>query len=386
MPDTSVKWFASNMTSAPALTASAGTMANVLDACLVNGFGTVTLDSVVVSGAVATCTKSAGHGFTDQVIALLAGATPAGLNGEKRITVVSSTVFTFVATGISNQTATGTITAKMAPAGWEIQYTGTSLRAYRSTDLSSSRFVCRISDVWTSVHWTGIGLFRTMSDINTGVDGMGDYWRPNVPLAMNYYAFANSTWVVVADGRFFYVLATSDGAGSNANLRCLSYFGDFLSMLPVDAYAVAVGGMSDYPHSTGSCDGVSVSPANLYKGIRIARASDQVTVGPYALQLGSRIDARFGRGPVSYPDPQTGGLLLHPVYLREVTAGGTAQSVRGQLPGFYQVLQTAPLSHLSITSGPGGRQILLVAGGTTANNAVDSNDGRYAFDITGPWR
>ena len=48
----------------PQLSGTAGALITVLDACLVNGYGSVTLDSITVTSNVATCTKSTGHGFT----------------------------------------------------------------------------------------------------------------------------------------------------------------------------------------------------------------------------------------------------------------------------------------------------------------------------------
>jgi len=58
MPDTSVVYFDSTMTGAPALSGTAGTLIGLLDACLQDGFGGVTLDSLVVASNVATATYS----------------------------------------------------------------------------------------------------------------------------------------------------------------------------------------------------------------------------------------------------------------------------------------------------------------------------------------
>ena len=87
----SVKSFYSTMTGAPRLTGEAGKLIGVLDTCLINGFGSVTLDSVVIADGVATATDNSGHGFVDYAVVLIEGATPAGVNGEKRIAVTSST-------------------------------------------------------------------------------------------------------------------------------------------------------------------------------------------------------------------------------------------------------------------------------------------------------
>ena len=122
MPN-SVRFYDSTMSGAPALSGTAGALIGVLDGCLVDGFGSVTVNSLVVASNVATATVSAGHQFamignTGPVIRI-EGATPSGLNGDWRVTVTGATTFTFATTGISDQTATGMITAKRAPAGFE---------------------------------------------------------------------------------------------------------------------------------------------------------------------------------------------------------------------------------------------------------------------------
>lgn len=47
---TAVKFFHSEMPSAPVLSGTAGSLLAILDACLVNGWGLMTATSVVVSG------------------------------------------------------------------------------------------------------------------------------------------------------------------------------------------------------------------------------------------------------------------------------------------------------------------------------------------------
>lgn len=92
----------------------------VLDACLVTGFNIKTLTSLSVSGGVATGVVALGHGFTDQAVVLIAGATPGGLDGECRITVTSATQFTFPTTA-PDGAATSTV---QLPGGALVRATG----------------------------------------------------------------------------------------------------------------------------------------------------------------------------------------------------------------------------------------------------------------------
>ena len=58
MPTYNTKWFQNSMAGAPVLTGQAGALIAVLNACLVDGFNLLTLDSLVVAGNVATGTKA----------------------------------------------------------------------------------------------------------------------------------------------------------------------------------------------------------------------------------------------------------------------------------------------------------------------------------------
>ena len=151
MLDTSVKYFDNTMSGAPALPSSAGSLITLLDACLVNGFDQVTLNSLVVADNVATGTVNPNHNFTmtgnTGPVILIAGATPSELNGEWRIaSIPGSTTFTFITSGITNQTATGTITAKRAAAGWTKALSGTNKAAYSRTAFGVTSMLLRVDD------------------------------------------------------------------------------------------------------------------------------------------------------------------------------------------------------------------------------------------------
>ena len=101
-----VVWYHSDEVGAPTLNNAAGSLNDVLYACLVTGFRSQTLTSINVASNVATATL-AGHGYTNDMMVDVAGATPAGLNGRKRITVTGPGTFTFPTTGVADGAATG---------------------------------------------------------------------------------------------------------------------------------------------------------------------------------------------------------------------------------------------------------------------------------------
>lgn len=200
-----VRYYTSNMAGAPVLSGTAGALIAVLDACLVNGFGNKAIDSLVVSDGIATANISSGHDFAEGDVLRISGVTPAGLNSDWRLASVTATsvVWSVEGVGIADGTATGTITALRAPAGWEKVFSdGTTRAAYRSLNYADhdGMLLCVNDTGTTSVQVRG---FETMTDIDTG----------DVPFPTDaqlsgggYWGKANTTtgpraWFLVADDR-----------------------------------------------------------------------------------------------------------------------------------------------------------------------------------------
>ena len=72
--DTTVKWARSDMPGAPVLTRAAGSMAALLDAFLVEGWGLQAATSVVIASGVATATFAADHTAAMHSVVEVAGA------------------------------------------------------------------------------------------------------------------------------------------------------------------------------------------------------------------------------------------------------------------------------------------------------------------------
>jgi hypothetical protein len=391
MPDTSVKYFLSTMSGAPAISGSVGAGIGVLDACLINGFGSVTISSLVVSDGIATATVSTGHGFIDGVVVMISGATPAELNGETRLIYVSTTQFMFSAEGISNQTATGTISVKMAPLGWEKAFSGTNLAAYRGIDGDWVRPYLRIDDTGTYPLYAR--LYESMSDINTGDNPVptvaqlanGLNWKKS-----NDASTAARAWAIIGDGRFFYL--GIDGAGTE---RWAWYStGALARSLETDLYAVALTGNTDTGNATDYINGFSEVNVNYdaytptqrllrlangsIGGLRFMKASMHVNT---ATTLGTTASStEIGAYGPAYASP----LMVAPVLVREETLHG---AFRGVMPGMGCPLQnmnaaniTAPTVFSGVYPGPA----LLVPSLRAGSSSSTYNF--IAFDITGPWR
>lgn len=367
----SVKWFASTMTGAPVMSGQAGALIGVLDACLLadgsgGGFNTVTLNSLVVASSVATATVNTGHGFTDYTVVKVAGATPSGLNGDKRITVTGTNTFTFDATGISDQTATGTITAKMAPLGWVKSYSDTNKAAYSRSSAQATAMLLRVDDTGTtSSTWI---MYEAMTTIDSGT-GLA-------PTSGSIYigksTTANSTarpWRLYADDQMFYLFVDQDSTGNWTGGGC---FGDVIPYKSGDAYHCYIcGGQREAPLIyLGDFGDVT---ANAY----FSRAWHQTGVAVASARYSHRKCQYTGQGTQEFPCFTDNALHVWPVEAWESTT-----RARGLMPGLY-----CPV-HATGSIAEGTNIITNVA---SLSNATIKIQGCYVsrffgINLTGPWR
>lgn len=380
---TSVKWFHSGMPGAPVLSGTAGALLAVLDACLVDGFGLGTVDSIVISGGIATVTRGAGHSFEPQTVALLSGvSTPPGLNGEHKVLTTTPTSYTF-ATTEANQTATGTITHKLAPAGWEKQFTGSNLRAYRSLDITGTRCVLRVDD--TNAQSPRVVGYESMTDINTGVGpfptpvqmGGGAYWIKSTSATGNV-----RSWIIFADSRAFSYSCAWDGSTRYGTY----FFGDILPTKSPDPYACILvansGTMTSSPPGSYSSDTFYSDPAstsqswlprNVY-GIGNAVAPvryPMACLGGAQNWSGSAAVANKPR----FPNPADNKMYTCRIGVTE------SESFRGQLPGLMHILNVVGQSVFSVLEN-----VDLVEHPDRVFKVVSGTGYVGLIDVTGPWR
>lgn len=384
------KLFTSAMPSAPVLSGTAGSLIAVLDAVLVNGFGLVSVTSLTVAGGIATANVSAGHSMQVDCVGLIAGATPAGLNGEKRILSIAGNSFTFDATGIADQTATGTITAKVAPAGWTKAFSGTNLAAYKIAPPEGTGFYLRVDDTGTTV--ARVRGYETMSDVNTGTGlfpttadfaGSGLWWSKS-----HVASAATRPWRIAADDQGFYYFPKQHTSFEHQG----NYFGDILSLKSNDPYACVLrGNVSDRSADTGGTFGDDLGMADSnrsYGGLYIARAANALgsAVNIYSAPV---IDTTLGGTHITgsvgfaYPAPVDNGLMLTPVVLHNT------MGFRGYLPGIRyspQVVNSA-FNTGDVVAGSGdmaGKKVTAVRMGNVIGTPWQC--GTVFIDHTSDWR
>lgn len=400
--DTSVKFFTSQMTGAPVLNGVAGALISLLDACLVNGFGLQTATSVVVADGVATVTLPAAFPALKESVILVAGATGGwtDLNGEQKVIDTAAGNKVMFATALANGTASGTITVKMAPAGWAKPFSGTNLAAYKSTDPQAhgGGMYLRVDD--TSTTSARVIGYENMTAISTGtgpfptnnqVSG-GGYWAKSANANSNA-----TTWVLAADSRMVLFFNAAGAAFNSAYVQGATRgFGDLIARRAVgDAFATVI---NISPNATVSGQGVqgfdNVPEAATYTPRPFSGLGSSELNAPISY-TGSTTGASGvdSGGLGTFPSPIDGRLLLSRRFVARTLSGANANP-RGDIPGLYTVPQVGLFEHFktgdTIVGGGEltGRVLVAVNTGTASFTAAPTgtNTGAAFIDITGPWR
>lgn len=385
---TSVKFFHSEMPGAPQCSGTAGALLAILDACLITGFGLQTASSASVVSGVCTLVLPTTPAMRVGSVALVAGATPAPLNGEHRITAITSNSVSF-ATAEADTTPTGTITVKLAPAGWIKAFSGTNAAAYTVDSAlhpDSTGILCKVDD--TTPLNAKIKGYTSMTDVDTG---LGDF---PTTLQTDLYVFKSNaddatarSWMVVCDSRMVYV-GVHNFTSDNTNYGLAWWgFGEFLSKKAADDYRFLVGGNFYTAGVPGPNQAYSI----------VSSTSTFTYIARNHLGIGGGVNARlmswggdYGTSgspaaPLAYPNAADYGLYLCPADVAE----NDPKTLRGKFPGMFmlphrlirQICPDAITPYL-------GDNVPGYPGRTIGFMPCFYNSGDWtvvAFDLTGPW-
>lgn len=393
-----IKLFHSGQDGSPTLNGVNGALITVLDAVLVDGYNTVNVTSITRSGTTATVTTAAAHGFKTNDSALIAGAAQTDYNIEAVVSVVNGTQFTYTVAGSPTTPATGTITVKRAPAGFDKAFSDTNKAAYRSKDVTGTRPYLQIIDDGTTAGGAREAKTRgylLMTDVDTGSDPF--------PTAVQYpnglMTYKSSTidatarpWVLITDGKTFYFQANVDqspasGMGSGGFFWWLG-FGDINSTRAGDQYSgfLAACHASNQTTSTvaGACHNGMTAPA-----IRTATpgSGSCYVVRSFSQVAGAQIMNHMGHGwdqtglgqlaVLPHPHPPDNGFVMIPMTSYQ---GGV---MRGRLPGVFESYHGRVLNQFNTVdnvTGYAGRKFIGFWG--YALNSTSST-GLLMFDLTG---
>lgn len=382
--DTSVKRIHESMRGAPQLKGAAGTGVAVLDAFLVDGWGLATATSGSVSAGVCTLNMGVGNDFEEHCVVLVAGATPADVNGEHRLTQGGTTIK--FETTAADGAVTGTVTVKYAPCGWQKVYTATNKRVYRSQDVTGNRRYLRVND--TGAAYMRVYGYNSMTAIETGTGNFGNalYWHKADAAgstAQRYDCVGDSMSFFYAPSPYFVTY------GAGYEISAPWFFGDQIYLKPAgDAWGTLITGDTGSPHTAYGAIGYETSGAGQYLE-RIAAGTGgavQTYVLPCTTQSKSGADASSYTSFGDFPDAISGALRLTPTY----TSNGysTPNVRRGIVPGVYW----APHANLNSYTGFAPRDTVPGPGALSARRfmhlfiGTTSKSGAVFMDVTGPWR
>ncbi len=380
---TDIKFYVHTNTNAPQLTNNFGCMIDVLDACLVNGFGSQTVSTLTASGTTVTATFGAAHNFMQYQVIKIVGANQAEFNGEHRIlTVPNANTITFqLAAAPSVTTATGTITCSLPPLGWLKPFSGTGKAAYRSSNtLLASRPYLRVVDALdpaytaTYAKYAKVGIVEDMTDINTmlGVQAPYDSAKPNKNWvgtgsgisAINGWArwyYTNSSpfttssndvnasasgsrnWVLVGNSDYFYILPTA--IPSNNYALCYG-FGGFEPLLNSDQSTNFLSATFNYIEaSTNFYKGTFTGGAgtDVSQKVIIQRLYNQTTQYAESKTISLGVATSINSGSSNYIGASSLNNIspFAPVFLNEAV-------LRGKLPNLYWLFQNKPYANYGV--------------------------------------
>lgn len=400
--DTTVKYYSSGTTGAPSISGVAGTLISHLDAVLVNGFNLKSVFSLEVVDGWAMVTVTAGHGYGGNTVVLIDGVTSTpGLNGEKRITTVSTTQFKYECAGVANAVQEGTITAKYAPLGWTKTTTGTNTATYKANGSA-----------------VGAGFYVDDSPGKDAVIYGRGYHNGSTPaqgMSLVYFPKSTSTsavtWYLIGNSRGFYLSTQS----LYYSYFFSGYIGELVGTHANDLYnLVVIGANATFGASNTSTsnrqnlpvfDADKGSTLTSYSFKRVSRLAYQAPNEGYLTldflgsgrsasssnsggMSGAASASAYGPYPDQpvFPSPIDGGLFLTPMHVfdRPINTN-IGCAYRGRLPGAYATPQAAVgwYGHgwgISGVNGLANRSLLGLMGySNSAENAIGF------IDITGPW-
>ncbi|MFW1735360.1 hypothetical protein ACG94V_12540 [Acinetobacter sp. ULE_I001] len=195
MANTDVKWFSFDNTNAPQLTNTWGCLIDVLDACLVTGFGTQLVSNLTILDGVGTATFGSNHNFKQFQVIEFSGSSIPELNKEFKVLGITNNKIEFVV-DLPDQSVTGTVSAKLASLGWTKAFAGTQKGVYQAKDKTVNPYFLRVDNSRDPVYTDSYAKFAKVGILDS-CSGIDDFSGNQAP-----FNSANPTknWVGTGSG------------------------------------------------------------------------------------------------------------------------------------------------------------------------------------------
>lgn len=398
------KYFHSDMRGAPSLAGNApGSLASIIRACLgSSGFGSAAITNVSVASGVATATVASGTPYEVGSVIRVAGATPAGLNGDFRVTKSTSTTVSWATSVADMSTAASAGTVKVAPMDWSIPFSdGNKVIVKPSAPQASGG--CLWLDA-SNGQFARVRGFESVSAIDTGTGPFpmdtqqsgGGYWPTSFSATANVIPWE----IYASDTGFHIAMAASIGLYPAAASRTSWWFGDMRPLNSTDAWrcSLIAGSTANDVYGT-NYRAVNDPSAAVYIARSFTGLAGAVRGGRYSPLLAHASSSVSADGNFSgaqahggtYPNRADNSLLLSPVNITEGEPNA-AVCVRGRLPGIFHSSQLiapgafAPRARVPGTGDFAGRTLLASPGNTSSAGAeLNSVPGAVFFDVSDAW-
>ena len=354
-----IKVFRSTDYGAPANTATAGSLISILDGVLVNGYGAQTV-SITRNANTASVTIPVAHGLKTGTFVNISGATQTEYNGDFAITVSGSSSFSYTVTGTPVTPATGTISAKVASAGWTKPFSGTNLAGYKQGTGSNGMYL-RVNDTGTNT--ARIKACENMTDINGTVSDFPTDAQASGGLYVGKSSTGTCDWIAIASEKFIYLFLQTNQSSYN---RSALFFGDIISNKSGDLFntmIVAGGNVTNYYNfDLFNLSSVLLQMNSHYIALSHKQIGASVNNGKTStVNMANSGISGMGISGIPYPSPLDGALHLAPVLVTENNVG-----MRGTMPNLWCPLHIKPFNHLDMIDGSGqfaGKKFIAVSGG-----------------------
>lgn len=331
---------------APSLTGQVGSLISVLNACLVDGYGTNNIVSLTQAGGVATAVTAVPHQFTNGPKVLISGAGSADYNGEVTATVTGANTFTYPVSPSAPASAGGAPSVKRNGAGWTKPFAdGTNVAVYKQP-AGTNGFYMRVDDNSTANVARMLG-YETMTDVSTGLTP----FPTSVQLAGGVHVVKSDAasaavrpWILACNGPMFYLFVDYDNNATWTYGQGTA-FGDITSYKAGggDAYGTIILGSTGPSYSLNTLYYLTSTISGLVGGSWMARSytgsGSAITVGKTS-DYSKGNNNHVGTAGAPYPSPIDGGLYVAPIWINEPSP---TTAVRGELPGVWCPLHAKPL-------------------------------------------
>lgn len=271
---------------APALSNTWGCLVDVLDACLVNGYGDQPVETLVVQDGVGIATFSGSHLIRQFQWIEISGADEIAINGEFKVIGLTNTTVEFEV-DLPDQIIGGTINCKIASLGWEKSFEDTNKRVYRAADLVSNPYYLRVDNSRDTAYTSTYGKFAKVGLLESceGIDDVSGNQTPYNASDPTKNWVTTGTGTAVVSGWFKWVYAVGNSANTFQSLATATTNGD--------RQWVIVGNASGF-YLVNNLDMIANQGwAKVVQGVGICRKRDIAT--PFLLAFNHPSGASYGQ-------------------------------------------------------------------------------------------